>query len=150
MSFEVFENANITWNRTFLRDLADLMDDGVGAAGPLDGTLPRLYTDTTTFDQDTDYGDITKATLLGSSTVALTYVGPVNLGTTQVAKKTQIEAVAGSSPTAETITGVLIVNAAADDWVCLYKLPSPVGIALEGDGLSVDLQIPLPFKPNVA
>lgn len=148
MSFEVYENDQVTWNRTFLRDFLSLADDDTGAPGPLDGTLQRLSTATITVNKDTAYVDIPKATL-GASTVALTWSEPVNLGSTKIGKKTQIEAVAGSDPTAEEITGVLVVNAAADDWVCWWQLPQSVDISLEGDGVSVDLTVPLEFSPDV-
>lgn len=148
MPFEVFENDQVTWNRTFLRAYMGLGDDTAGAPGPLDGTLQRLSTATITVNKDTAYADIPKATL-GADTVALTWSAVVNIGSTKIGKKTQIEAVAGSSPTAEAITGVLVVNAAADDWVLWWKLPESVDIAQQGDGVSVDLTVPLQFNPQV-
>lgn len=150
MGFEVLENGYCLWNRTFLRAFVNLGDDTVGAAGPLDGTLHRFTTDTITHTQDSALEDFTLADLAGSSTVALTYEGPVNLGTTQVGKKTQIENIAGADPTVEGLTGVLVVNAAADDWVCYWKFPAAVGIAIEGDGVSVDFNVPFPFNTPVA
>lgn len=150
MPFSIQKNTRVVWNRAALEELIGLGDDTVGAAGPLVGAVARLTTATVTVNQDTLNAALTKAALLGTSTVALTFSPIVNIGTTQIGKKTQIEVVAGADPTSETITGALVMNAAADDWLAFAPLPEAIGIAIEGDGLSLDVTLPFPFSPTVA
>lgn len=135
--------------RSVARTWLNLGDDTVGAAGPLDGSLIRFYTDPSDPTPDSAIGDFTLANLAGSSTVALTYTEPANLSGGKVAKKTQIEEIAGSGQTSEDIKGALIVNAAADDWIACFPFNQAVNVAQEGDGISLDALLTMNVDVNL-
>ena len=147
MAFESVDPGQCIFNPTMLKALIELAADDTGAAGPLDGSLARLVTNAEPLDSSADLGDFTQGALLGASTVALTYTGAFNLLGEKVGIKTQIEAIAGAGPTEEEITGALIVNAAADDWLAYWSFGA-VDIASEGDGVSVDAILPFELEPT--
>lgn len=147
MSLSV-DTPKIVWNRSVLKTIADQAgDDSTGAAGPLSGSLQRLLTSTVTVNSDTPFASLSFADF-GDSSVALTYTDAFNHDSTRIAKKAQIEAYAGADPTAQEITGVAVVNAAADDWICAYSFNDPVTIAKEGDGVSVDVFLAFALEPQ--
>lgn len=128
-------------NRAIARGLADLGDDTVGAAGPLVGALKRFFTEPETVTPGTVYADFTFAVLAGADTVPATFTPALNNGAKKVAKKTQIEAVAGSGQTEESIRGAVIVNAADDDWLIAKQFNDAVDVAVEGDAVSTDITL---------
>lgn len=145
--FESVEPGQCIYNPTYLKTLIELGADTVGAAGPLVGSLARLVKNAEPLDSSAVLGDFELAALLGTSTVALTYTGAFNLIGEKVGIKTQIEVIAGAAPTAEEVTGALIVNAAADDWIAYWSFGA-VDIAEEGDGVSCDAIMPYDLEPT--
>lgn len=122
-----------------------ISDAAPAGAGPLDGLAVKFFTDGPIPNPDMVLGDFTLAAL-GAAGIALDpWSAVVNLPGNRKGVHFEADAVAGAGPTAETILGAVIVDAATGlDLKGSITFPDPVNIVNEGDFVSLDAIFALP------
>lgn len=141
----LIRTTNFVWSRAVINAFMALLDDGVGAAGPLDGAIAAFYVDDVDPTEDIALAGFGTLAALGAAAIPVVLSNPVNLPGDRVGIKAQIEVIAGAGPTAEDIAGVILTNAGGTVYLGGYRFPEVAPIALAGDGVSVDIVAGIPF-----
>lgn len=142
---------NPVWGIAALKAFLDLGNDAVGAPGPLDGGVLRLFVNA--FDPASDMvpADFTEATFAGYASVTpLAWSVAVNAGDAGVVIIVQSLFIGGAivAP-GETVEGYYLENAGGTAVILAERFADPVPFANLGDFLELDNMIELPFIGNV-
>jgi hypothetical protein len=135
----------ITWNRTALEAFLANINTDAQALSALDGLFASFYTDGPAGGGlDVAIGDYTVAALTAGVVLDAITVGPNLPGGPSLHQ--EIEVLAGPAPTDESLLGVLIRKAVGGPLWGVATFIDPVGIAVEGDGVSLDVILAMPSE----
>lgn len=111
--------------------------------GPLDGLAVKFYTAGPVPSDSMVLGDFTLAALGNAGIAVDPWSSVMNLPGGRKGVHFEANAVAGAGPTAETLLGAVLVDAATGLVLKgAVQFDQPVPIAKEGDGVSLDLIFP--------
>jgi len=136
-----------TWHRDTIGDILDAIATAAPLNEILNGAELRLYTNA--FDPNPDMvpGDFTDATFAGYALVTpLVWSAPVNID--PVGRLVHVEGnfVAGAIAAPELVEGYVITTAAKAAVLLAERFVDPVNFVVNGDFLSLDVVLQLPYN----
>lgn len=126
------------WSEALENDIANhLKSDAVGAEGPLDGAMLKLFQNDFTPTKGAVPADFTEADFTGYAAVAITWAAVTRKNLAAVIKSQLVSFIATGSAITNVIFGWYVTNAAGDTVYAsfLYNASKPVS----GAGASIDV-----------
>lgn len=140
-------SAEVTWQRAAIGDILEAIASAAPLNEILDGAELRLYTNAFLPNADMVPADFTDATFVGYALITpLVWSVPGNTGTGRLVH-VEGNFVAGAiAPGGETVMGYVVTTAAKAAVLFAEQFADPVNIVSNGDFLSLDVVLELPFS----
>lgn len=137
-------SSSIVFNRAYLNDLLNELNQAVPAPATLNAAVLKLYQNPAlALSPDTEYASFTVADFTGyADEVLATLTGPVSLDSNNQGLHGEGNfAVTGPVTTTNTIYGWYLANPGETDWICAGAFDEEVGMAVVGEFISLDIPI---------